>query len=378
MIHINNKQECCGCTACVQVCPVGCISLVEDYEGFNYPTVSEEDCLHCGKCDAVCPISNNKDASIPDQVLAVKAKDDEVRKCSSSGGVFSVFAEHILGMGGVVFGAAFDEKWNVVHRYIDKAEDMSLLRGSKYVQSDCVFSFKQVEAFLRQGRQILFTGTPCQIAGLKSFLGRDYDNLWTMDFVCHGVPSPGVWRQYLKETLAKKGYGRDDIESIFFRDKRKGWKNSIIIIKGKQDDFLVEEKNQNAFLRGFLRNLYLRPSCHDCRFRGLRSGSDVTVADFWGVEDCCPDFDDDMGVSAVLLNTKKGKCFFEEVSPRFLHRNVFYSDFKERNSAVEKSPVLSNKRLLFFSGQGTVESKVVKLTKVSRVKQLYRYLLSKI
>lgn len=379
MICVQNKQDCCGCAACVQVCPVGCISMVEDNEGFGYPLVDSVKCIHCGRCDAICPIKNwVHEALIPDSVLAVKAKDREVKRCSSSGGVFPLFAEYILNKGGVVFGAAFDERWDVAHRCIEDLADLRLLRGSKYVQSDCGFTFKQAKMFLNQGRQVLYTGTPCQIAGLKSFLGKDYDNLWTMDFVCHGVPSPGVWRQYLDEILVHGGYGRDAIEAISFRDKRNGWKNSIIIIRGQHKEFLAEDKVKNVFLRGFLRNLYLRPSCYDCHFRHLTSGSDVTVGDFWGIDGCCPDFYDDMGVSAVLANTQKGQAFFCDIEVRVFARRVSYVDFQKGNSAVEKSPIFTDKRLTFFRSLGTIESRVVALTKVPRLKKLYRYILSKI
>lgn len=204
MIKLEKKSDCCGCAACVQRCPKQCISMQEDEEGFLYPAVDKESCIDCGLCEKVCPILSPSSPHLPHYIYAAKSKDEHIRKHSSSGGVFTLLAEQTINAGGVVFGARFDEKWDVVHDYSETLEGLSAFRGSKYVQSSIDQSYKQVESFLRGGRLVLFSGTPCQIAGLKRFLRKDYENLTTVDFICHGVPSPKVWRMYLKETVARQ------------------------------------------------------------------------------------------------------------------------------------------------------------------------------
>lgn len=201
MIHITDKKNCCGCSACVQRCPKQCIRLEEDTEGFLYPQVDEETCIKCGLCEKVCPILNQADKLPVQEVLAVKNPDEEERMNSSSGGVFLPLAREVINQGGVVFGAVYDENWEVHHVYAEKIEDVYPMMGSKYLQSKIGNSFKDIERFLKQGREVLFVGSPCQIAGLRTYLrNKQYQNLLAVDFLCHGVPSPGVWRRYLAET----------------------------------------------------------------------------------------------------------------------------------------------------------------------------------
>lgn len=203
MIHITDKKNCCGCSACVQRCPKQCIRLEEDTEGFLYPKVDEETCIKCGLCEKVCPILNQADKLPVQEVLAVKNPDDEERMNSSSGGVFLPLAREVINQGGVVFGAVYDESWEVRHVYAEKIEDVYPMMGSKYLQSKIENSFKDAERFLKQGREVLFVGSPCQIAGLRTYLrNKQYPNLLAVDFLCHGVPSPGVWRRYLAETYS--------------------------------------------------------------------------------------------------------------------------------------------------------------------------------
>lgn len=258
----------------------------EDNEGFLYPEVDREVCIDCGLCEKVCPVIHQGDKRKPLAVYAVKHKDDKIRLSSSSGGAFTALAESVIDEDGVVFGAKFDEDWSVFHDYTDTKEGLAAFRGSKYVQSRVGDSFKKAEYFLKAGRKVLFSGTPCQIAGLKRFLRKEYDNLLTVDFICHGVPSPGVWREYLKEETARQCGGKNSvlshpnikerdarIESISFRDKRLGWKKfsfalTLSVPNGhgaKNTVLLSESKYHNLFLKGFLRDLYLRPSCHHCK-----------------------------------------------------------------------------------------------------------------
>lgn len=204
MIDIIQKQDCCGCEACVQICPKGCMCMVEDTEGFLYPQVDKSVCVNCGLCEKVCPVIHQNKSRTPLKVYAAKNMDEEVRLKSSSGGIFTLLAESVIKRGGVVFGAKFDDEWMVVHDYTDNIEGVAAFRGSKYVQSIIGNAYRKVEQFLKSGRMVLFTGTPCQIAGLKKYLRKEYKKLLAVDLVCHGVPSPKVWQMYLEETNRSK------------------------------------------------------------------------------------------------------------------------------------------------------------------------------
>ena len=229
-IEIIDKSKCSGCSACFSVCPKRCIVMREDKEGFLYPSIDDKNCIHCGLCERICPIKNrylppdNKDII----AIAAQLKDDSLRLNSSSGGVFTAIAEEVIKRGGVVFGAAFNKNLGVRHIYTETKEGLSQIRGSKYLQSIIGDAYKQAEHFLKNGRQVFFTGTPCQIGGLYAYLGENYDNLITQDLVCHGVPSPLVWGKYL--TYRKKEAGAN-VENVFFRDKRVGWKKYSISLK---------------------------------------------------------------------------------------------------------------------------------------------------
>ena len=204
-ISISDKANCCGCSACYSACPKQCISMVEDEEGFRYPIIDKSKCIDCGLCEKVCPVLNVSNPNKPASIFAFSNKSEDIRLKSSSGGAFSLLAELVLSQGGVVFGAAYDNNWEVAHTYIERIEDLDMLRRSKYVQSRIGDTYKQAKNFLKEGRKVLFTGTPCQISGLRHYLRKDYENLITMDFVCHSAPSPKVWRKFLREQYARKG-----------------------------------------------------------------------------------------------------------------------------------------------------------------------------
>ena len=371
MIHITDKKNCCGCSACVQRCPKQCIRLEEDTEGFLYPQVDEETCIKCGLCEKVCPILNQTDKLSVLEVLAVKNPNDEERMNSSSGGVFLPLAREVINQGGVVFGAVYDEIWEVHHVYAEKIEDVYPMMGSKYLQSKIGNSFKDAERFLKQGREVLFVGSPCQIAGLRTYLrNKQYPNLLAVDFLCHGVPSPGVWRRYLAETYG--GYDAKEqsrlqatagknsvllsslnatspIGDIKFRDKREsGWKKFRFVVRQKsaskadQNTVLSSDIHyDNPFMRGFLSDIYLRPSCYACKCKNGVNHSDLTIADFWGINLIAPEFDDDKGVGLVLLNTKKGKDYFSrlpmDMMPSNLEKAHYYNGgFNEHTKAHPK------------------------------------------
>ena len=275
MIEIRNKRDCCGCNACVQKCPQQCIGQSEDAEGFIYPQVDKARCVGCGLCEKVCPVINQNPKSKPLKVMAGRNGNEEIRMQSSSGGVFTLLAEKIIGRGGVVFGARVDENWNVVHSYTECTDGLAAFRGSKYVQSRIGETFRQAREFLRQGREVLFTGTPCQIAGLHRFLGKEYGNLFTMDIVCHGVPSPVVWKKYVRRLVADSPSDYR-LDGVYFRDKRTGWKEfsfSAHLSSLEKSTLHTEKFYRNKYMRGFLANLYLRPSCHQCPSKSGKSGA---------------------------------------------------------------------------------------------------------
>lgn len=227
MIEIKKKSECCGCEACAQKCPKNCIHLVEDKEGYRYPIVNKVACVDCGVCEKVCPIINENEQQKPIEVLAAKNRDEHQRLAGSSGGVFFEIGRNIIDKGGVVFGARFDSNWNVIHGYAEDINGLNAFRGSKYVQSHIGDSYKNVERFLKAGRQVLFSGSPCQIAGLQHFLRKKYDNLLLVDVVCHGVPSTLPWQKFLDESVCPQNMSfetlKKQITSVSFRSKEKGW-----------------------------------------------------------------------------------------------------------------------------------------------------------
>lgn len=373
MIEIVEKSDCVGCEACVQRCPKQCIVMKEDAEGFLYPQIDIEKCIDCGLCERVCPVINQGEPRKPLVAYAAKNQDESVRLNSSSGGVFSALAEHVIAQGGVVFGARFDESWNVVHDYVETVEGLSAFRGAKYVQSRIGQSFLRAETFLKQGRMVLFSGLPCQITGLKKFLRKDYDNLITVELFCHGVPSPMVWKRFLEEEVA---IPHIRLKSISFRDKVSGWKNYSFFYSQEDANGVQLHRMpfaKNLFMRGFLADLYLRPSCYHCPAKQFKSGSDLTIGDYWGVKLAHPELDDDKGVSAVLVNTDRGVKILQTVQHISLYASTFENVVK-CNPALMKSAQEPAKRPLFFEllNQYKVSEIVVKLTHISFLCKMQR------
>lgn len=385
MINIQNKQDCCGCSACVQRCPKQCITLHEDEEGFLYPKVDVDVCVDCGLCEKVCPVLHQAEERVPLEVFAAKNPNEQVRMESSSGGVFTQLAEQTIEAGGVVFGVKWNEHFEAVHAYTETKEGLVAFRGSKYVQSRVGDTFKQAEQFLKRGRQVLYSGTPCQIVALKLFLRKDYQNLLAVDFICHGTPSPGVFRWYLSEEIAKEAARQSgekiqfrsslpipsiakadviareqgfEIEDIRFRDKRVGWKkfSFVLSLKSLSKETTAGEKNsvslsytlhENAFMKGFLRNIYLRPSCYACPAKSGKSGSDITLADYWGIQHLMPEFDDDRGVSALTINTEKGQKTMQTIGAEIY--SAPYEDLCAKNPSLLHSCRIPANRSRFFA-----------------------------
>lgn len=349
----TNKRGCTACSACIHRCSKECISFVEDKEGFLYPLVDENICVNCGLCIKVCHEQKPFEERKPLEVLVAYNKYDEVRNASSSGGLFFLLAHQTIKDGGVVFGAKFDEYWQVYITYAETLDDVKPFMGSKYVQARTDCSYKDAERFLKVGRKVLYSGTPCQVAGLKHFLRKEYANLITVDFVCHGVPSPKVWRMYLTEIVTSAR----QIGNIEFRNKRNGWKRfnfSMTYDEHNQTVQLTSNHNDNTYMQAFLSDMILRPSCHDCQAKNGRSHSDITIADYWGIEQAHPDLDDDKGTSLVLVNTEKGNTAIDWTETR--HETSVYEKVLLYNPAIVRSATPHPKRTDFFAQLDAEES----------------------
>ena len=314
MINLSDKSQCCGCEACRTICPKHCITMQEDFEGFLYPKVNKDTCIDCGLCEKVCPILNPVNNDAEPEVYAAINNDENIRMQSSSGGIFTLLAERVINNGGVVFGACFDKDWNVVHDYTETIDGLSRFRGSKYVQSRIGDSFQKAKSFLDEGREVLFSGTPCQIAGFKNFLKKPYDNLLSVEVVCHGAPSPKVWRKYIS--------AMPEIQHVSFRSKVKGWKNFSLSFRLKDGTIEETEFYKNPYMNVFLSNLSLRPSCYACRAKQQNSQCDIALADFWGVDKIAPEIDDDKGCGLVLVNNKEKLEHVRILNCRFYAQNL--------------------------------------------------------
>ena len=307
MISVKHKDNCCGCEACVQICPQKCISFDEDGEGFRYPQVDVSRCVQCGLCEKVCPMLHQPLLTTPPTPFYYQNPDTEVLSNSSSGGLFKALADRFLDGDGVVVGARFDEHWEVVHSCAATSEELSSLCTSKYVQSRMGRVYHELSQHLSEGRRVLFCGTPCQVAAMRRYVRKNQEQLTCVDFVCHGVPSPLVWRKW----LASVTNGRE-IAAVNFRSKEKGWHNyslQITLADGEKLSYTIPE---SSFTRAFSANIILRPSCYRCKMRGLHRLSDVTMADFWGMGQLLGR-DDDSGVSLAIANTEKGNGLLADV-----------------------------------------------------------------
>lgn len=406
MIKINKKSDCCGCGACAQKCPKQCISMVKDAQGFLYPETDIDTCVQCGLCESVCPVINRGIQHKPVSIYAAKNKKDEERYQSSSGGIFVLLANEIIERGGVVFGVRFDDNWQAVHSCVETREDLSFFMGSKYVQSRTENTFVLTQDFLKKGRPVLYSGTPCQIAGLKNYLGKEYKGLLTIEVLCHGAPSPRVWKDYLDTIRRPKGAVAGEntvlsslndtpsIEGISFRDKQNGWRKYGFVVRFSADqrearkfglssvNAKIEKREfhkDNLYMKSFLNNLCLRPSCFDCPSKGGKSKADISLGDFWTIKKYIPDFDDDKGVTLVYLNTDKGVAAFRDIDcdSRALESDVNYNRMFSESSS-EKYPVEKFWEQYNKYGIGCVSSIVFSMQKpfyirlINRVQTIFK------
>lgn len=343
MIKIEKAENCSGCHACYSVCPKQCISMVSDEEGFWYPKIDDTICINCRLCERVCPILHSKPIQNQPKAYACFNLDKPVRKESSSGGVFTLLGKWVISQGGVVFGAKFDDSFRVVHGFIENQEDLNQFRGSKYVQSLIGDVFKQVKMFLEQDRFVLFSGTPCQTDGLRAYLQHDYPKLFVQDIVCHGMPSPLVWQHYLDWALDGK-----TPKSVTFRNKDRSWVNYQVKI---DTEYGIQQEvyRDNLFMKAFLSDICLRPSCSACHFKSLHRQSDLTLADFWGIQNVVPELFDDRGTSLVLVNSEKGGKLFEAIKQGLIYKEVDIQRAVQYNPSAYQVTKANPKRADFFN-----------------------------
>ncbi|WP_286312150.1 Coenzyme F420 hydrogenase/dehydrogenase, beta subunit C-terminal domain [Romboutsia ilealis] len=383
MIEIIDKGKCCGCHGCTNICPKSCISMEVDNEGFWYPKVDKNLCIDCHLCEKVCPILEvpQKKEVFTTLTYACKNKNDEVRVESSSGGVFSLLCKYVINREGVVFGASYDEDFNVRHTYVETLEECAQFRSSKYVQSKIGDTYKKVRTFLNQGRVVLFSGTPCQIEGLSGYLRKEYPNLIKVDIACHGVPSPKVYREYV--TNLEREY-HSKLTSLSFRNKDTGWNTYSFKAEFENGKVHQEIGYDNIYMKGFLSDIYLRPSCFECEFKKPRTTADITLGDYWGVKGIHPEFTDEKGVSLIFVHSQKGKDIFDQVS---VNLEVVESDFDyatKCNPSIIKHAPYQPKRQQFFEllEQGvalnTAIEKCIKPTLLQRVKRKGKQAVKKI
>ncbi len=346
MIDIKDKTECCGCFSCKNICPQNAISMIEDEYGFKYPNINYNICTNCGLCEKVCPIINKKKENNEEsKAYAAINKDENIRMKSSSGGMFSLIAENIINKSGIVYGASFNENFLVEHSRAETIEEISKFRGSKYIQSDINTIFREVKKDLNSGREVLFTGTPCQVEGLKSYLLKNYDNLYTQDFICHGVPSKEVWKKYLEY---RKKQDNDEPKNISFRNKQnKGWNEYQLLFEYNKNNKYIDHI-EDLFMKVFLSDISLRDSCYRCEFKKKHRISDITLADFWGINNVVPEMNDEKGTSLLIVNSEKGNKLLKEIQNNAVLKEIDIEQAIKYNKSMIQSANINNNREKFF------------------------------
>lgn len=386
----SEKEECCGCTACKSICPVNSITMQPDEEGFLYPIIDDVLCVECGLCKTVCPLKNevkfdrltNKEGELEPLIYAIKHKSDNVRMASSSGGAYTAISDHIIdpivkdsitnkvgfnssncsgnnngcSNNSIIYGVRFSKDFNVHHASATTAAERDQFRGSKYVQSDLRNIFVNIRNNLLEGKTVLFTGTPCQTAGLYSYLkklkfnkpntnlsGEVTDRLILNDLICHGTPSPLLWKEYLKFIQEKH---RSAVKSYSFRYKGKGWRNYTPMAVFENGKSRIDKADIMVYSNLFQSLLAHRPSCYRCKFANLRRTSDITIGDFWGIENSLPKFEDENGVSVMMINTLKGQAIFEDIKDTVAYEKSNTLDCLQRN-LIEPNKKPQNRELFW-------------------------------
>ncbi len=345
MLLFDNKNKCCGCSACYNICPVNAIEMLADEEGFEYPSIDANKCVECGLCKKVCQFhpDYDKDGNFETPVVyALKHKSDDIRKNSRSGGAFMAFAEYIISKGGVVYGVTLDESLVPKHICVDKVEDLYVLQGSKYVEAEIGDTFKRVEDDLKKGKNVLFASTACKIAGLKSYIKNKklHKNLITIGLICHGVPSRMVFKDYI-EYQNKMFFSK--IKSFNFRDKSFGWNTHLESFVLQSNKKVVSSMYRNIFYSEYT----LRPSCYECVYTNKKRPEDITLGDFWKIENIYKDFNDNNGVSCVILNSSKAVDLYNCLRHNVIDLKCSINDCNHVN--LKKSSKKPDDRVLFWN-----------------------------
>lgn len=346
MEKIIDEKQCCGCHVCYNICPKNAIEMVEDEKGFKHPIVDKEKCINCGLCKKVCPVLNSKKEIKEIKAYAGYNKNEEERKNSSSGGIFILLAKEIIKRKGIVYGAHLNKDNKVEHTKAEALDELEELMGSKYVQSTIGNVYKEVKKELENDRYVLFTGTPCQIEGLKSYLIKDYDKLYTQDIICHGVPSPLVWEKYkeYRKTIDKE----DKPEKISFRNKDNGWELFNMKFTYKNKEYKLDQ-TKDLFMNAFLSDTILRSSCYQCSFKKKYRISDITLADYWQVKEVHPELNDNKGISLIIVNSSKGEELIKCISKSIELKETNLEEAIKYNPAMIMSPKEDPKREKFFN-----------------------------
>lgn len=381
MPQLAKHDMCTGCLACVFSCPRHCLNIEIDEYGFSFPGLfDQEHCINCGVCEKSCPVLNHKELYKSTRAFAAYSLNTDIRSDSSSGGIFSELALEIIDQGGYVYGASYDENFKIHHICVDSKEKLGLLRGAKYAQSNLHNCFERIKKQVKEGKPVLFSGTPCQIAGLKSFLNKDYNNIFFVDFVCHGVPSPMVWEKYVKYRAESDNEGKMPVK-INLRSKHTGWshyKYSNLFIYDNNVRYSVES-GSDLFMKLFVGDYINRESCSNCQFKGFKRQSDITIADFWGIWDVRPGMDDGKGTSAVLVHSKKGKQLFNNISKRIKFEEVSFEEISQQNPSILISSKANKMResILTMIQEGKIEEVKLMLLRKSK-KSFMRRTLEKV
>lgn len=347
MIKILKPEDCCGCTACASICPQQCIAMKADEEGFAYPHVNAEKCVECGLCEKVCPVKNREQT--PESLLesyVLRNNCDDVLMNSPSGGAFSAMAQILLEENAAVYGAVFDTDWTVRHLRTEDASMLGRFRGSKYVQSDMTGIYPQVKSDLRRGGTVLFSGTPCQVDGLMRYLGKDYPKLYTVDVICHGVPSPKLWRLY--RGYQEQRFGSDLAEANF-RNKTYGYHSGSMRLRFENGREYYGSARVDYMLKAFFKEIASRPSCYDCPVKKLEHRADLSLYDCWNADKLLGYPCDDRGYTNVLAHTEKGRELLERMRPLCFVQKVDTEQAVALDGVmIQKSAVPNKNRGLFY------------------------------
>lgn len=349
MVSEIAKEKCTGCGACQSVCPLKCITMQPDEKGFLYPQVEIRHCVNCGKCSMVCPVENKVERKMNDvepETWAAWSLEHNIRYESTSGGVFTELALEVLRQKGYVCGARYNEEHMVEHIMINKVSDLGKIRQSKYVQSDTKKVYIEAEEYLKKGEYVLFCGTPCECAGMYNYLGKEYDNLLCVDFVCRGSNSPKVYKLFLQSLEEKYG---SKVSRVWFKNKALGWRRFSTRVEFENGEVYSEDRYTDLYIRGYIAaNLYMRDSCADCQYKTMPRISDITLGDFWGIKTESVGAETDGGTSLVMLNSSKGREIFKRIQHRLFVNKRTFSEACNGNKCILESPKFNEKANIFW------------------------------